>query len=161
MFINPAYAGSKEAMSVTLLHRQQWVGFAGRPITTSFSSHGPLMNNTMGVGLSILNEKIGAQNRNLIYGSYAYRIKAGEKGKLALGLMGGVETQSYKFGNIKVSDTGPADPQFSQNAPNIVAPNFGFGVYYSSKTYYAGLSIPRLIDNQLQLSGGNAVRTTR
>ena len=33
-FINPGYAGSKEAMSATLLHRQQWVSFAGRPITT-------------------------------------------------------------------------------------------------------------------------------
>lgn len=44
-FINPAYAGSKESMNATLLHRQQWMNFSGRPVTTSFSLHGPLMNN--------------------------------------------------------------------------------------------------------------------
>ena len=59
MFINPAYAGSKDAMSVTAAHRQQWVNFPGRPVTTSFSLHGPIMGNKMGIGLSILNEKIG------------------------------------------------------------------------------------------------------
>src|SRR3954470_122871 len=75
MFINPAYAGSKEAMAVTALHRQQWVNFPGRPITTTFSLHGPLQNNKMGLGLSILNEKIGVLNRNLVYLSYSYRVK--------------------------------------------------------------------------------------
>ena len=160
MFINPAYAGSKEAMSATLLHRQQWLGFAGRPITTSFSLHGPLMENKMGVGLSILNEKIATQNRNLIYGSYAYRLKAGENGKLALGLMAGIENQVNKFGDLKVNDVGPADPQFSQNSPSIVAPNFGFGAYYNTKTFYGGLSVPRMIDNHLKLSSGSAVKRT-
>src|SRR3954470_13697144 len=59
MFINPAYAGSKEAMAVTALHREQWVGFPGRPVTTTFSMHGPVINEKMGFGISFLNEKIG------------------------------------------------------------------------------------------------------
>ena len=46
-FINPAYAGSKEAMSASILHRQQWVSFSGRPVTTSFNLHGPLMGNSI------------------------------------------------------------------------------------------------------------------
>src|ERR1041385_2330583 len=70
MFINPAYAGSKDAMAVNMLHRQQWLNFPGRPVTTTFSLHGPLMGNKMGLGLSVLSEKIGVLNRNLIYGSY-------------------------------------------------------------------------------------------
>src|SRR5688500_13409199 len=138
MFINPAYAGSKEAMSATLLHRQQWVNFPGRPITTSFSLHGPLMENKMGVGLSILNEKIGVMSRNLIYASYAYRVKVHEKGTLAFGLMGGIDNQINKFSSIRVSDdaSAAADPQFSQNSPNITAPNFGAGAYYNTRTFY-------------------------
>jgi type IX secretion system PorP/SprF family membrane protein len=56
----------------------------------------------------------------------------------------------------------PADPQFSQNSPNITAPNFGAGVYYNTQTFYAGLSIPRMVDNHLKLSSGGAtVKTTR
>jgi len=164
MFINPAYAGSKEAMSATLLHRQQWVNFPGRPITTSFALHGPLLDNKMGVGLSVLNEKVGVLNRNLIYGSYAYRIKVHENGTVAMGLMAGIDNQVNKFSTVRVSDdpNAIADPQFSQNSPNITAPNFGAGLYYNTKTFYAGLSIPRFVDNHLKLSSGGAtVKTTR
>jgi len=57
MFINPAYAGAKNALAVTLLHRQQWIGFPGRPITTTFSVNAPLMLGKMGVGLSYLNKR--------------------------------------------------------------------------------------------------------
>lgn len=164
MFINPAYAGSKEAMSATLLHRQQWVNFPGRPVTTSFSVHGPLMQNKMGLGLSVLSEKVGAMNRNLIYGSYAYRLKVDEKSNVAFGLMTGLDNQVNKFGSIKVSDVAgaPADPMFAQNTPNVMALNFGTGVYYSSTNYYVGLSIPRLLDNTSKLSyQGTEVRVTR
>src|ERR1043166_3844529 len=123
MFINPAYAGSKEAMSATMLHRQQWVSFPGRPVTTSFSVHGPLMGNKMGLGLSVLNEKVGVLTRNLIYGSYAYRLKVHESGTLAMGLMGGIDNQLNRFSAIKVSDVAgaPADPQFSSNVPSLMA----------------------------------------
>jgi type IX secretion system PorP/SprF family membrane protein len=164
MFINPAYAGSKEAMSATLLHRQQWVNFPGRPVTTSFSLHGPLMQNKMGLGLSILSEKVGAFNRNLVYGSYAYRLKIDEKSNLAFGLMAGLENQVSRFSNIKVSDISgaPADPQFAQNTPNLNAMNFGTGVYYTSTNYYVGLSIPRLLDNSARLNYiGNTVKVTK
>src|ERR1043166_8497221 len=103
MFINPAYAGSKEAMNATLLHRQQWVSFPGRPVTTSFAIHGPLFDNKMGLGLSVLSEKVGVMNRSLIYGNYAYRLKLKEGHNLALGLMTGIETQANNFTSLKIN----------------------------------------------------------
>jgi len=164
MFINPAYAGSKEAMSATLLHRQQWVNFPGRPVTTSFSLHGPIEGDKMGVGLSILNEKVGVMNRNLIYASYAYRLKFKDKSTLALGLMGGLDNQNNKLNTLKISnEANPiADPQFG-NSPNVVAPNFGMGLYYNTKTLYVGLSIPRLVDNKVRFGpdGSSTVKTTK
>lgn len=165
MFINPAYAGSKEAMSATLLHRQQWVSFPGRPVTTSFSLHGPVQGNKMGLGLSILNEKIGPSSRNLIYGSYAYRLKLDQKRTLAMGLMGGIENQQNSFASLKVSNDfrAPADPQFTQNSPSIMAPNFGVGLYYNTQDLYVGLAVPRMVDNRVKLSdnGINTIKTTR
>lgn len=145
MFINPAYAGSKDAMAVNLLHRQQWVSFPGRPVTTTFSLHGPVVSNKMGVGLSVLNEKIGKLNRNLVYVSYAYRIKTDKKGSLALGLNGGVHNQTNRLAELKATEEG--DIQIAQNTPSMIAPNFGFGLYYSTQKFYTGLSIPRLIDD--------------
>ena len=139
MFINPAYAGSKEAMSTTLLHRQQWVNFPGRPVTNSFSLHGTLIDNKMGLGLSVLNEKIGVLNRNLVYVSYAYRLKTGDKGHLAFGLMGGIHNQLNKFSSLKTNDDGTIDPQLGQNSPSVLAPNFGTGIYFNTKTFYSSV----------------------
>ncbi|MBA2611870.1 MAG: type IX secretion system membrane protein PorP/SprF [Bacteroidetes bacterium] len=162
MFINPAYAGSKEAMSATLLHRQQWVNFPGRPITTSFSLHGPLMQNKMGLGLSVLNESIGVLQRNLVYVSYAYRVKTGDKGHLAFGLMGGIHTQLNKFSTLKTNDDGTVDPQLAQNSPNLISPNFGGGIYFNTKTFYTGLSIPRMVDDRIAFNpNGTSIQTTK
>jgi type IX secretion system PorP/SprF family membrane protein len=167
MFINPAYAGSKEAMSATLMHRQQWVNFPGRPITTSFSLHGPVQGDKMGLGFSILNEKVGVMTRNLIYASYAYRLKFANKSTLAMGLMGGLENQMNKLNTLKVSNDAASaqaqvDPQFG-NTPNVVAPNFGAGLYYSAKKLYVGLSIPRMIDNTVKFGtdGTSTIKTTK
>ncbi|MEO6301876.1 MAG: type IX secretion system membrane protein PorP/SprF [Bacteroidia bacterium] len=163
MFINPAYAGSKEAMSATLLHRQQWVNFPGRPVTTSFSLHGPLLQNKMGLGLSVLNEKIGVLNRNLVYLSYAYRVKTGDKGHLAFGLQGGVHMQQSKFASLKTNDDGTTDPQLAQNSPNLISPNFGAGIYFNTKTFYTGISIPRMIDDRMvfNASGVAGIQATK
>ena len=160
MFINPAYAGSKDAMAVTALHRQQWVNFPGRPITTTFSMHGPIVNEKMGFGLSFLNEKIGVLNRNLAYLSYSYKIKAGKNGSLAFGLQGGIHNQINKFANLKATEDG--DIQVSQNSPSVYAPNFGFGMYYSDKVNYVGLSIPRMIDDQMKFeSNGDFTKVNK
>ncbi|MBK9285552.1 MAG: type IX secretion system membrane protein PorP/SprF [Sphingobacteriaceae bacterium] len=155
-FINPAYAGSKEAMSATLLHRQQWVNFSGRPVTTSFAIHGPLMENKMGLGLSVLNERIGVLNHNLIYLNYAYRLKTGEKSTLAFGLMGGLHNQVNKFDQIKSNDDGSKDPQFI-GTPSTMAPNFGTGIYFNNQSFYAGLSVPRFIDDRVKFSTNGSV----
>lgn len=164
MFINPAYAGSKEAMNATLLNRQQWVNFPGRPVTTSFSLHGPLMSGKMGAGISVLNERIGPLNHNLFYGSYAYRLQLDQKNTLAMGLSAGGDNQVYKLNQVKVSyePNAVTDPQFA-GSPSALAANFGLGLFYSnSQNGYAGFSIPRLLDNELKLNNsGSTVKVTR
>lgn len=159
MYINPGYTGSKEAMAVNLTHRQQWVNFPGRPITTSFTLHGPLANNKMGLGLSVLNEQIGKLSRNLVYLNYAYRIKTGDKGHLSFGIMGGIHNQVNKLSELKATESG--DIQIAQNTPNLIAPNFGFGIYYYTNKFYAGISIPRMIDDSYMFDqSGSFVKKT-
>ena len=160
MFINPAYAGSKDAMAITAMNRQQWVNFPGRPVTTTFSMHGPVINDKMGFGISFLNEKIGVLNRNLAYLSYSYKIRAGKNGHLAFGLMGGVHNQISKFAQLKATEEG--DVKVTQNSPSVYAPNFGFGLYYSDKKNYVGLSIPRMIDDHILFDeSGNFTKVTK
>lgn len=160
MYINPAYAGSKDAMAINLSHRQQWVNFPGRPITTSFTLHGPLANNKMGLGLSVLNEQIGKLSRNLVYLNYAYRVKAGDNGHLSFGLMAGIHNQVNKLSELKSTETG--DIQISQNTPSLIAPQFGAGIYYYTNKFYAGISIPRMIDDSYLFSQtGDVIKSTK
>jgi type IX secretion system PorP/SprF family membrane protein len=148
MFINPAYTGSKEALAITALHRQQWIGVEGRPITTTISIHSPIWENKMGLGLSVLTEKIGVTNRTILYASYAYRVKVG-KGYLGFGLNGGIHIQTDRYTQLATDQID--DPRFSANVRNRVTPNFGFGINYYTDKFFAGISIPRLIDDHVTI----------
>ena len=113
----------------------------------------------MGLGISFLNESIGKLNRNIAYLNYAYRIKTSETGRLSFGLMGGVHNQVNKLSELKATEAG--DAQVSQNTPSIMSPNFGFGIYYYTNKMYAGISIPRMIDDSYMFdASGNFTKKT-
>ncbi|MDD3875542.1 MAG: type IX secretion system membrane protein PorP/SprF [Bacteroidales bacterium] len=150
MFINPAYTGSKEALSITALHRQQWVGVEGRPITTSLSMHTPVWENKMGLGLSLMSDEIGVSSRKLMYISYSYRVQTGTKGFLGFGLMGGMHIQANNLATVPTTELN--DPNFSNNVYDKVSPNFGFGINYTTDKFFAGVSIPRLLDDHVSFN---------
>jgi type IX secretion system PorP/SprF family membrane protein len=155
MFINPAYAGSRDVVSATALYRDQWVGMEGAPKTQTVSIHGPLMNKKVGLGLSFMNESIGVEKKIGVFGNYAYRVQTSENGRLALGLQGGLINMRENYLDVITHD--PNDIQFSENIQKMV-PNAGFGLYYNTKEFYAGLSVPRLIENYVDQSAGLEIK---
>lgn len=153
--VNPGYAGSRDALTITGLHRSQWVGFDGAPTTQTLTMHSPIHNEFMGVGLSIVNDKIGPVNMTSFYGDYAYKIKVNEVGKLAFGLKAGVNIRRAELTSIQLNDMN--DQSFMNNEESQLLPNFGFGMYYSTDRYYVGLSVPKLLQNDFatnEISGG-------
>ncbi|MEM7105360.1 MAG: type IX secretion system membrane protein PorP/SprF [Bacteroidota bacterium] len=148
---NPAYAGSRDHMVFTGLYRTQWVNLDGAPSTEVFSIHTPLKTERIGLGLNVYHDKIGVNNQLGVFASYAYRIPLG-KGKLALGLSGGV--MNWRADLASLSQHEPNDPAFiSDSNPNLWLPNFGFGIYYSTDLYYFGASIPHILDPDLRKEG--------
>ena len=137
--INPAYAGSQESLSLTVLAREQWTGIEGAPSTQTFSAHSPLNQDKIGVGLLVMRDKIGLTEQTGVYGSYAYRISFSESKKLAMGLQAGFSHYNSSFS--KVSST---DPAFANQDISKMQPNFGFGLYYHTNRFYAGASVPQL-----------------
>jgi type IX secretion system PorP/SprF family membrane protein len=137
--INPAYAGSHETMSVTALARQQWTGLEGAPSTQTFSVHSPLKKERFSLGFLFLHDKIGVTNQNGVYGSYAYRIPVTKKAKLAFGIQGGAT-----FYNAQYSKVSATDPAF-MNDIRLAQPNVGFGIYFNTDRFYAGISLPQLM----------------
>jgi type IX secretion system PorP/SprF family membrane protein len=145
LMVNPAYAGSRDALTVTALHRSQWVDFKGAPKTQTITMHTPLRNEHIGLGLSVLNDKIGPTNNTSVFVEYAYMMKLTEKAKLALGLSVGANIFRADLNTLALDDQN--DPVFQSNISNKVTPNFGFGAYYSRERFYAGISAPNLMQN--------------
>lgn len=154
--LNPAYAGSRDAFNITLSHRTQWVGIDGAPVAYTLSAHTPMKKDKVALGLFISNETIDIRNNLGVYGSYAYRINL-RKGKLSLGLKAGMDIQKADWSKIITSPPDPGytpDPVFANNAEQIMVPNFGFGVYYYTKKFFLGVSIPGFLSDSL--SSGQA-----
>lgn len=142
---NPAYAGSKEHMALGFLHRSQWVGIDGAPNTESFTMHTPLSNKRVGVGMNLMRDKIGPSVDMFLGLDYAYRIKIGP-GKLSLGVQGSIE--NWRADWTELDPEKVFDPSFNTN-PNTWLPNFGAGLYYYTRMFYVGASVPKLIKNDL------------
>lgn len=156
--VNPAYAGSRDALTITLLHRSQWVDFKGAPMTQTLTVHSPIGNENIGLGLTVSNDKIGPVNNTGIFADFAYRIKLNQKSKLALGVSAGVNIFQANLSALSLDQQ--ADPSFQNNIANRTTPNFGFGVYYSRERFYAGISAPNLLENRYSkssLGNGNTI----
>ncbi len=153
--INPAYAGSRGALSIFGLHRTQWVGLDGAPVTNSASVNFPIENSNLGVGMSFVNDRIGPTSENLISVDVSYTIKTSETYKLSFGIKG-----SANLFDLDVNKLNPEtqnDPLL-QNFSNKFSPNFGAGVYLHSDKLYLGLSVPnffetnRYSDNEIAIN---------
>ena len=143
--INPAYAGSKENLSFGLLYRKQWVDIEDAPSTFSFSGSVPVGKN-VGVGLSIISDKIGPVEENNVYGDFSYTLNLGGEHRLAFGMKAGATFQKVglfsDIGNGNVPNLN--DPAFSENSSNSFM-NIGAGLFYYTNKYYLAFSIPNML----------------
>lgn len=153
--INPAYAGSRGALSIYGLHRTQWVGVEGAPTTNAFSINTPIANSKVGLGLSFINDKLGVMDENTISVDFSYTLDLG--GNLNNKLSFGLKTSANML-NVAYSDLlkyNPNDPKFQQDINGQFTPNIGAGVYWHSQKSYLGISMPNFLessryDNNLQ-----------
>lgn len=141
--INPAYAGSRGALSVFGLYRAQWVGLEGAPVTSSFSVNTPINNSNVGLGVSLVNDKIGPTNQNDISVDVSYTVQTSADFKLSFGIKGTGNLFNLDINKLNPADQG--DPQF-QDLDNKFSPNVGAGVYWHSDKAYIGLSVPNFIE---------------
>ena len=144
LVINPAYAGRNDVMDITAMHRQQWFGLGGAPITTSFSAHSPLRKKSINVGISVVDDRIGITTNQLISGMYAYRFQAG-KFKLSFGVQGGYQMRRINWDALIKND--PNDILVLNQAQSKGGLNFGAGYYMYSDNLFAGVSLPYVMNS--------------
>ncbi len=145
--INPAYAGSHDAISMTALARVQWVGIDGAPTTQTFSVHSPVPEKNIGLGGLFVRDNIGVTTQTSFFASYSYRLET-SIGILSMGLHAGFSDTQLRYTDLGVDDENLLSDGRSFD------PNFGAGIYFQNQKFYGGISIPFLLKNNPQDQGG-------
>lgn len=144
--INPAYAGSRGTTSIFALHRSQWVGLDGSPVTNTASIHTPISGSNIGFGVSIINDEIGPSDENNISVDFSYKISVSRTYKLSFGLKATANLLNIDFAKLNQYDKN--DYSFDTNIDNKFSPNIGLGLYLHSDNTYIGLSAPNLLETK-------------
>ncbi len=147
MSVNPGYTGSRGALSTTLLYRTQWMGLEGAPETLTFNVHAPIKKTKVGLGLSVIHDKIGegaVQETNFDI-DFSYTLPLSDNADLSLGLKAGGHLLNIDFTALR-----QFDPEFtaSDNIDNKFSPNIGVGAYIHTDKFYLGLSAPNLLETE-------------
>jgi len=144
--INPAYVGSREALSFGLLGRTQWVNFEGAPKTGTFTVNSPIgVLGNMGLGLSIVHDELGPAVESNITIDYSYTINTSDTDKFSFGLKAGLDLLDVDFTKLNIADPGDI---FENNIDSKIQPQIGAGVYYHTDRFYTGLSVPNFLNTK-------------
>lgn len=139
--VNPAYSGTESQTSINLNFRNQWAGIEGSPQTQGLMIAAPI-NDRIGLGFSVVNDKVFVLNETDIYADFSYKLPLGLETDLFLGLKAGGSSI-----NIDLISLGINDPLFSEDVSKF-NPNIGMGAYLKAEKYYLHLSIPALLSSK-------------
>lgn len=153
--INPAYAGSKESLSFGLLYRKQWVDIEDAPTTATFFAHSPVGKN-VGLGLSVISDKIGPVEENNIFGDFSYTLNLGGEHRLALGIKAGLTLHKIDFNTIYPTLPDVGDGVFAGGNPSSSTFNAGSGLFYYTDKYYVAFSVPNMLKSKYLDYNGTA-----
>ena len=155
MYFNPAFAGAKKHLCLSGIYRKQWIGMEGAPQTGTLNIHGSVFKNRVGLGMSISYDQIGFTDKVDIETNYSYIIQFKNESFLSIGLRG-----SFSYLQIRWDQARPTQ-SFDNSIPGAamskILPNFGAGVFYQSKFWYVGLSVPRIFKNQLEFTANPGI----
>ncbi len=146
LLINPAFAGTQVQLSATSIYRNQWVNFPGAPKTLTFSAHSGFKQNRVGLGIIAGKDQIGIHDESSLYFTYSYKLPLSRFDKstsLSFGVQGGFNAlrSDYTLTISREEDKFGVYRSFN--------PNFGAGLFFKNKKYYAGFSVPYMLNSEL------------
>lgn len=150
--INPAFTGNNERFNAGFQYRTQWAGVDGNPVTYNFNSNIALVNNKVGAGILVTQDKIGDNRTTEFSTAYAYKIKL-SKSTFSFGLQAGAIRVSNDLSALRIRDD--SDPNFSFY--NEMKFNIGTGVLWKSDRYLVSFSVPRLLPVSIS-QGGQSIQ---
>ncbi len=144
--INPAYVGLDQVMKISLLHRSQWVGVAGAPVTQTLVISTPL-GEKMGLGFNLIQDKTGPAKETNASLDFAYGLQLNDRElKLSFGMKAGLQLLNVDYSKLTTQD--PNDPSINENINSRITPNIGVGLYLYNSDWYVGISTPNLLSTK-------------
>src|SRR5688572_5583614 len=143
LVINPAYAGADEALNLTFIQRKQWANMESSPSTQSLSAHTLFRKNHLGLGFTLINDKIGVHKNLSIITNYAYHLRVGEHSYLSMGLQAGIHNRKSNYASLAGNTT--VDPRLFDATIAYTAFDLGMGLYFRSSRLHVGLSAPEIL----------------
>ncbi|MGX5818946.1 PorP/SprF family type IX secretion system membrane protein [Chitinophaga lutea] len=145
--LNPAYAGYRGGTSLNVIHRRQWTGIPGAPITTAASVDW-LTNareERLALSATFMMDEMGAQKTMSGGIGATYRIPLDEEGakRLCFGINGGF--LQYQIDGSVLEYVDNNDERIPVGKPSHVEPDASFGVYYYTPKYYVTASVNNLL----------------
>ncbi len=140
---NPGAAGSQGQATLSAFHRQQWVGLEGAPMSQVLSFNAPFFANKVGLGLTLVNDRIGFFNSTYINMAYAYRIRFGSS-VVGIGMHGSYRQQRTDWDEVQTITQRP-DQVVGENA-SVPLFNVGAGVHFENDRFFAGVAVPYLLE---------------
>ena len=149
--LNPACAGASGSLNIAAFYRHQWIGIEGAPVTMTLTADAPLKDNRIGLGVLLLNDRIGVTKETQLMTNYSYKLNLG-KGSLALGLGAGIISTNTAWSDLTTTDEG--DEYYLINSKPFYVPHASFGTYFLYENYFAGLSIPKIFSYKYNFDKG-------
>lgn len=166
--INPAVAGHEGYTAINVTAREQWIGLKDAPGTYAISYQTRLLKNSyisrsasikrrkrvmsrsgrVGYGGYAFTDMAGAFNRTGIQGTYAYHITM-DNSQLSFGLS--ITGYQFKIDESKIKLLEEDDAMLMNTEKSAFIPDANFGVYFSNKNIYAGISAMQLFQTPLKL----------
>lgn len=153
-FMNPASIGTFQEINMAVVYKNQWVGFDGAPHLGGLNYNMPIGKAQKHfIGVNAIMDQVGINTSTEISGSYAYKIKTGDKSRLIFGLSASLNLVKADLDNITTIDVN--DPLYTANSPTFALPNFKFGSYFYRNKFYIGFVVPNILENRvIEQNGG-------
>jgi type IX secretion system PorP/SprF family membrane protein len=152
LVINPAFAGAHEVLSLTMVHRSQWTGLEGAPSTQTFSAHSLFKSDHFGLGITVVNDRVGIHQNLTFNTSYAYHLQIDKDTYFSMGLQVGVNHKQSDFGSLIGQTQTPNDPSISAFGATTTSLEVGTGIYFRSPKLHLGLSAPKLFSSKTSMN---------
>ncbi|MDO4881428.1 MAG: PorP/SprF family type IX secretion system membrane protein [Capnocytophaga sp.] len=141
--INPAAVGKEKghSISVNLRNQLQPANSDSPKLQTFNTTH--LITNRIGLGASVVNDKIFLQKQTAFFADFSYSLPITEVSNLYLGLKAGGNLYSLDGSKFKPYNQ-EYDP-YLQGISGKFQPNVGVGAYFQTPKFYIGASVPNLL----------------